>query len=171
MNIKSSSIQNVPAILDIIKDAQNYLKNLQIDQWQDGYPNQKQIELDINNKDSYVITNELNKVMGTVVFTTKPESTYNNIDGEWITEPQATYGVIHRLAVSDKFRSAGIARFVFDKCEQKLKDLKINSLRIDTHRDNIGMQKLITSMGYKYCGVIYLNSGAERLAFEKVLST
>lgn len=169
MQLRPSTQEDIPAILAIIKDAQNYLKRLQIDQWQDGYPNQDQIELDLKNNDSYVVVNEDNEVMGTVVFTTKKEETYDQIDGKWMTNPSATYGVIHRLAVSDKFRSSGIAKFVFQECEQKLKEQTIASMRIDTHRDNLGMQQLIKSFGYRYCGVILLVSGAERLAFEKEL--
>ena len=169
MKLRSTNSQDVPAIMSIIKNAQNYLKKLGIDQWQDGYPDEEQILLDIHNEDSFVISNSNSDVMGTVVFTTNPESTYNSIEGEWITKPDSKYGVIHRLAVSDDFRGVGIAKFVFNTCENKLVKAKISSMRIDTHRDNKGMQKLITSLGYKYCGVIILNSGAERLAFEKFL--
>lgn len=169
MILRLTNSQDVPAIMSIIKNAQNYLKKLGIDQWQDGYPNEEQILLDIRNEDSYVISNNKSEIMGTVVFTTSPESTYDSIEGAWKTKPDSKYGVIHRLAVSDEYRGLGIAKFVFDRCEDELVKMNILSMRIDTHRDNKGMQKLITSLGYKYCGVIILNSGAERLAFEKVL--
>ena len=51
----------------------------------------------------------------------------------------------------------------------ELKELKIKSLKVDTHRGNIGMQNLLKKIGYSYCGVITLESGDERLAFEKIL--
>ena len=41
-------------------------------------------------------------------------------------------------------------------------------MRIDTHEENKGMQKLISQLGYKYCGIIVLESGDKRLAFEKI---
>ena len=170
MKLIESKEEYVPRILEIIKDAQNYLKGLQIDQWQDGYPNQEQIELDIQNEDSYVIANDSDEIMGAVVFTTKQEPTYLDIDGKWITEHLSKYGLIHRLAVGDDYRSLGIAKFVFEKCENELVKQGIKSMRIDTHRDNKGMQNLITNLGYKYCGVIILTSGAERLAFEKTFN-
>ena len=169
MNLKQTTLKDIPAIMSIISDAQSYLKDLGIDQWQDGYPNEEQILIDIKNEDSYVIANEENAVMGTVVFTTKIEPTYQNIEGDWITKGDSKYGVIHRLAVSDEFRGYGVAKYVFQFCEDELVKSKVQSMRIDTHRGNSGMQKLITSLGYKYCGVIILSSGAERLAFEKVL--
>ena len=169
MNLKPTSPQDIPAIMSIIKDAQCYLRSLGIDQWQDGYPNENQILMDIKNEDSYVIGNKGEGIMGTVVFTTKPEPTYENVDGEWLTDGNSQYGVIHRLAVSDEFRGFGVAKYVFQSCEAELIKSNVQSMRIDTHRDNKGMQKLITGLGYQYCGIIILTSGAERLAFEKVL--
>lgn len=171
MIIRKTTLKNIPTIMEIISDAQQYLKKLGIDQWQDGYPNEEQVLLDIKNEDSYVIANDNNQVMGTVVFTTTPEPTYDKVEGEWKTKTNAKYGVIHRLAVSNKYRGVGIAKFVFDNCENQLKSNQVESMRIDTHRDNKGMQKLITSLGYEYCGVIILNSGAERLAYEKVFAS
>lgn len=155
--------------MSIIGDAQKYLADLKIDQWQDGYPNKVQILLDIANSDSYLILNDANEIMGTSVCTTKYESTYDQIVGKWLTSPGHTYGVIHRIAVSDKFRKTGLARFVFNHYENELKNQQVKSLRVDTHSENIGMQNLLKSMRYVYCGVITLNSGAERLAFEKIL--
>ena len=168
MIITPTIINNIPVIMSIISDAQSYLKNLGIDQWQDGYPNEEQILIDIKNEVSYVIGNKENDVMGTVVFTTKTEAAYKNIEGDWLTEGDSKYGVIHRLAVSNEFRGYGVAKYVFQYCENELIKSQVSSMRIDTHRGNKGMQKLITSLGYQYCGVIILSSGAERLAFEKV---
>jgi hypothetical protein len=30
------------------------------------------------------------------------------------------------------------------------------------------MQKLLSKLGYTYCGLIYLEDGAERIAFQKI---
>ena len=170
MKLVRSTLNEVPIIMKIIGDAQRFLATLGIDQWQDGYPNEEQVRLDINNQDSYVILNDDEVIIGTTVFTFKPESTYQEIEGEWKTSENSLYGVIHRLAVDDSYRKAGLARFVFDQCEQLVKQhLIAKSLRIDTHRGNLGMQGLLKKRNYSYCGVIYLDSGDDRLAFEKVL--
>lgn len=39
---------------------------------------------------------------------------------------------------------------------------------IDTHRDNKIMQHNITKHSFTYCGIIYLLSGDERLAYQYV---
>ena len=63
-----------------------------------------------------------------------------------------------------------MATFLFNEFHQQLKDQKIESLKIDTHEDNLGMQALIKKLDYKYCGIIYTDYNAKRLAFEKVIS-
>lgn len=170
MKIDHAQSQDLPSIMNIIKDAQRYLAALNIDQWQDGYPDQVQLENDIINQESYVITNDKNKIMATVMFTTRKESTYQNIDGAWVISESLPYGVIHRLAVADEFRSMGLAKFAFDYFEKQLITLGITNLKIDTHPDNLGMQKLIKNRAYQYCGVITLESKAIRFAFEKGLT-
>ena len=44
------------------------------------------------------------------------------------------------------------------------------NIRIDTHRDNKIMQHNILKHGFTYCGIIYLLSGDERLAYQKVVN-
>ena len=43
----------------------------------------------------------------------------------------------------------------------------IKNIKIDTHEDNLIMQKLLEKNSFKYCGVIYLLDGSKRIAFEK----
>ena len=170
MKLVKATIKEVPVIMRMIADAQHYLAELNIDQWQDGYPNEIQIKLDIKNSDSYLILNDEGVAIGTTVFTFKSEPTYQNINGGWITNNNAIYGVIHRLAVADAYRKRGLAKFVFDTCEELVQQhASATSLRIDTHRQNLGMQGLLKKRDYTYCGVIFLDSGDDRLAFEKVL--
>ena len=169
MKLVRSTLSDVPIIMGFIHDAQLYLASLNIDQWQDGYPDDEKIKLDISNSDSYIVIDDTETIIGTTVFTTKKESAYKSIQGEWITNENAEYGVIHRLAVGEKYRKLGLARFVFKECHKRLKERNIGSLRIDTHEGNKGMQHLLKDLGYVYCGIILLESGDERLAFEKVL--
>ena len=169
MKLVRSTLSDVPIIMSFIHDAQVYLESLKIDQWQDGYPNKEKIELDISNSDSYVVMDDNETIIGTTVFSTKKERAYKAIQGNWITNDNVEYGVIHRLAVGDKYRNLGLARFVFKECHERLKESNIGSLRIDTHEGNKGMQYLLKDLGYIYCGIIILESGDERLAFEKVL--
>ena len=86
------------------------------------------------------------------------EPTYARIDGgAWKND--APYLTVHRLACVKRGRGAGTA------CLNYAKGLS-DSVRADTHRDNLPMQALLQKNGFSYCGIIYLEDGAERLAYQ-----
>ena len=87
-----------------------------------------------------------------------PEPTYDVIDGAWLTDEP--YGVIHRMASYPDVH--GIFSTVIDYAATRYAHL-----RIDTHRDNRIMQHLIGKHGFTYCGIIWLQDGTERLAYER----
>jgi ribosomal protein S18 acetylase RimI-like enzyme len=167
MEFLKSSRKKLEQIIKIIGEAQEYLAIQNIDQWQNGYPNKEAILKDIKNNESYIITTKESIIIGTAMFSTKKEPTYKSIEGQWITKSDSKYGVIHRVAISRKYRKKGVAKFIFEKCEQQLRKSEINSMRIDTHEDNIAMQRLLLKLKYLYCGIIYLENGDKRLAYEK----
>ena len=169
MRLQLSTSSNIHNILQIINDAKVYLKSKDIDQWQNGYPNQTQIKQDIANNESYVLINDENQVIATSMFSIRPEPTYKLIDGEWKIKESEKYGVIHRLAIDKNYRKKGIASFVLKEFHQKLMKQQIRSLKIDTHEDNHEMQYLVRKLGYVYCGIIFTEYNAKRFAFEKVI--
>ena len=169
MKIRLAELQDLSSIMEIIGHAQQFLAEQNIDQWQDGYPPKEWVITDITEKECFVVENSKNQIIATTVFITRNEPNYNIIRGNWLTGNDAKYGVVHRLAIHKDFRRLGIANFLMVEFEKQLKKKEFNSMRIDTHKDNTGMQRLLKKMGYVYCGVIYLESGDERLAFEKVL--
>ena len=90
------------------------------------------------------------------------EPTYSIIyDGKWIDDSLA-YHVIHRIASYPE--AHGVFKEIMDFCFTH--DANI---RIDTHKDNLIMQHNIAKHGFTYCGIIYLPSGDERLAYQKIL--
>ena len=104
------------------------------------------------------------------MFTQRKEPTYKKVfEGKWLISEDKIYGVIHRMAIKNEFRKLGLATFLFEAFHKQLKDKNIQSLKIDTHQDNLGMQSLIKKLGYQYCGIIYTSYNAKRLAFEKII--
>jgi len=170
MKTRLSTSDDIPNILLIIEDAKAYLASQKIDQWQKGYPNTEQVKNDIKNGESYVVVSDDNVVMATSMFTINKEPTYKVIAGNWLVDEKYIYGVIHRMAIKKEFRKFGLATFMFHEFHLQLLEKKIQSLKIDTHEENIGMQSLIKKLGYQYCGIIYTGYGDKRWAFEKVIS-
>ncbi|NQX84554.1 MAG: GNAT family N-acetyltransferase [Flavobacteriaceae bacterium] len=169
MTIRPATLDDLPAIMDIIQYAQRYLAHLNIDQWQDGYPNEAAILNDISNQESFVVLAKNNHIIATFMLSTAEEPSYTTIDGQWLTDKHSRYGVIHRIAVAENATNKGVAKRIISHCEQKLKEQNIIAMRIDTHCDNLGMQHILRFLGYTYCGSITLANNEYRLAFEKQL--
>lgn len=169
MKFHVADIKDLPSIMQIVHEAQVFLASLAIDQWQDGYPKELVIRDDILKLESYVVSNTKGEILATAMLTNSAEPTYKAIEGYWLTDESSPYGVIHRMAVGASFRGQGVAKFILESSEQKLKEEQIESMRIDTHEDNICMQSLLSKCGYSYCGIIFLANGDKRLAFEKLM--
>lgn len=167
MIFRKTTEKDISNVMKIIKEAQEYFKQEGIDQWQDGYPNSDTIYGDIKNNSSYVLENE-DEIMATAMVSFDEDKTYNKIyDGEWLSNKE--YAVIHRIAVSEKAKGKGIAVNIITEVENLCKENGINSIKIDTHKDNISMQRLLEKVGFEYCGIILLEDNSERIAFEKII--
>lgn len=159
MEIRNTTLENLDNVMKIYANARQYMReNGNMNQWVNGYPSMELITKDINNKFSYVCLDD-NKIVGTFCFIQGVDPTYINIyEGKWLNEDP--YGVIHRIA-SDRHQK-GVASYCLAWCINQCKNIKI-----DTHRDNIIMQNLLIKNGYTKCGIIYLEDGSERIAYQK----
>lgn len=167
MKFIKATKENMNEILLIIQGAQAYLKSQGIDQWQNNYPNIEVIKKDIDNNHSYVLVKD-NIILGTTAVMFENDKTYNSIyHGKWLTNGR--YGVIHRLAVNPDYHGLGLSTEIIKQIELMCKDRGINSIKVDTHKENKVMQKVLVKNGFVYCGIIYLVDGNERMAFEKIL--
>lgn len=167
MEFRKTNHKDVEQVMEIIKQSQQYFKDQGIDQWQNGYPNEDVIKEDISNDHSYVLLKD-NKILATTVLSFDGEETYNEIhDGKWLSNDD--YAVIHRIAVNTEYKGLGLSGEIIKEAEKKCSERNIKSIKVDTHKDNISMQKLLEKNGFKYCGIIYLNDGDTRVAFEKIL--
>lgn len=168
MLIRKANKNDLSIIVSLYDTARELLKHSGIDQWQDGYPNEESAIIDMNNSASYVIEDN-GHVIGTACIDFGIEPTYNEIhEGEWKSSAN-DYGFLHRVAVSPSFAGKGLAKMFFDELQKQAIQKNVSSLRCDTHRQNTRMQKTLEKNGFEYCGIIYLENGDERFAYEKVL--
>lgn len=166
MEYRQASEQDIPAILTIITQAKGYFKEQGIDQWQGDYPNADTIKEDINNEYAYVLLKD-HRLAATVTVSFDGEETYDNIyEGEWLSNQP--YAVIHRLAIDNELKGIGLSSVVmghiFELCRQK----GIGSIKVDTHKENKPMQRLLEKNQFQYCGIIHVSDG-ERVAFERLI--
>lgn len=160
MTIQKAQLTDIPAIMQVIDDARNMMRqNGNLTQWINGYPDQETILNDIKNNAAFVCV-DTNEIICYFSFLkgNNPEPTYDVIDnGKWLNNKP--YGVIHRLASNGKAK--GVAKACFDYCFTQ-----INNIRVDTHNNNQPMQNFFKKYGFTYCGVIYVDDGSPRDAFQ-----
>lgn len=168
MEFRKSNETDINNIMSIIKQAQTYFKEHGIDQWQNNYPNAETISNDVANNNSYVLLKD-NKIVATVAVSFDGEKTYNSIyEGEWISKTE--FAVIHRIAVDNTYKGLGLSSQIIKSVEKLCLSKAVCSIKVDTHEKNISMQKLLKKNNFQYCGIIYLEDGSKRIAFEKILS-
>lgn len=168
MIIINTEYSDINFVLDIYREAVLALKAAGVDQWQTGYPCIESLKNDIHLGISRVCI-ENDKIVATAAAYVGHEPTYDKIfEGSWLTD-SSKYGIVHRIAVLPENKGLGVSGEIFEFTAHLSKELNVSSLRCDTHRDNLVMQRALKKFGFIYCGIIYLEDGAERLAFEKLL--
>ena len=167
MEIRRTARGDIAAIMPIFDEARATIATLGIDQWQNGYPSKNVIEKDFEKSQSYCVLRD-GEIVGTFALIDDGEPTYDEIfEGEWLTgDGKNNYFAIHRVAISVKSRGSGISMKIIDFCADKARENGKISLRIDTHKGNVVMRKMLEKNGFTHCGVIYLADGAERVAYE-----
>ena len=159
--IRPAAEQDLPRILEIYDHARQYMAQTgNPNQWKDGHPAASMLEEDIRKAQLFVCT-EGQEILGVFYYSQGIDPTYLHIeDGTCLNDEP--YGVIHRIAVADHRK--GVASFCFAYALSQCPNL-----RIDTHRDNLPMQRSLAKNGFSRCGIIYLANGEQRIAYQKVI--
>ena len=151
-------------ILDIYARAREFMaKNGNPTQWGDNYPSPELLEEDIdtNRLFVYMVNGQMQAVFA---FVLGEDPTYKVIeDGQWLNDT-LPYGTLHRLASAGE--SKGIGKAVVEWCLEHCE-----SLRADTHADNKVMQHLLESEGFTRCGIIHVEDGTPRIAYQRLSLT
>lgn len=158
MHIRRATTDDLDAIMEIIGNARAYMRaHGNAEQWPEGHPSRALFEADIAAGNSYIVEDE-DGILGTFAFVPGPDPTYLEIeDGSWHSD--APYFAVHRVASAGK--KGGFTRAAFSFAAQHA-----SYLRCDTHASNLPMQNALTRFGFEYCGVIHLEDGSPRVAFD-----
>lgn len=124
-------------------------------QWGNDYPRRELLEADIKTGNLYVAEDH-NQIYGVFLFVMGEDPAYSYIkNGAWCSD--LPYGTIHRIASC----RSGLFRQALEFCR-----CRCSHIRIDTHADNKPMQHLAEKHGFRRCGIIYVEDGTPRIAYE-----
>lgn len=155
--IRTAEISDLPVIKSIYAYARQFMADHgNASQWGQSYPEASLLCQDIDRRKLFVIQNA-SGIHGVFYFSVEQDPTYAVIEqGTWRWD--RPYGVIHRIAGDG---SGGILRTAVDYASKQ-----IGHLRIDTHADNYVMQKALEKLGFSRRGIIYIEDGTPRIAYD-----
>lgn len=162
--IRKAVSADIESIMAIVRDAQQALRELGIDQWQDGYPSRDIILGDIADGVGFVCVDGEGVVLGYAAIVLTGEVVYKQLDDSaWHTGED--YVVVHRLCVKSGSYRKGIATALMCYAADYARQHSFMGFRIDTHRGNTRMLNMLAALGFKATGVIYYE-GSERVAYD-----
>ena len=161
MTIRTATEADLPAIMKVLEAGRSImLASGNLHQWPEGYPTQEMVRGDIGPGYGKVMEED-GHIVAYFACIPSPDPTYAVIEGGQWLDDEKPYYVIHRIA------SYPEAHGVFQTLMDYLEGITDN-VRIDTHKDNKIMQGLLAKYGFTYCGIIYIASGAPRLAYQRI---
>lgn len=148
--------EDLPEIEQIYSYARTYMKEHgNPTQWGTTNPSREKLLEDIRKAQLYkIVAHE--HICGVFAFVLGEDATYACIDGAWSSNE--SYGTIHRLAGNG---AGGIFNTCLDFCRHRC-----SYIRIDTHENNLIMQHLIGKAGFRQCGIIHIEDGSPRIAYD-----
>ena len=158
--IREAKLEDLQILPKLAKTVREDMVLQGLNQWVDGYPGYSNFYNDYHSKGLFVFV-ENNEIVGSISIL--PE---NDIAYKEVTWEKHKSLVVHRIMVNPLLQGKGIGKELLNYSINKGRFTGYESIKIDTHPDNVKMQKMLKLMGFAYRG--YLSS-INRLAFEFVL--
>lgn len=169
MFIRPATPRDLGRILDIYAYARRRMaKAGNLHQWGMDYPPRELVQSDIAQGCCYVGVDRDDAARFVFALFGGADPTYQAIeDGAWPNE--APYLTIHRVA-SDGTVHKTVATCL-NYAERRALELGVHDIRIDTHEDNAAMRHVLAGLGFARCGIIHLENGDARIAYQLTFGT
>lgn len=156
--IRFAKEADLPRLLEIYRTARAFMRqNGNPTQWNDNYPTLEDLLEDIRKNRLYAVEGPLG-LCACFMMAAGPDPTYTHISGgSW--RSSLPYGVLHRVA------SDGSQRGIVAQCVAFARQHH-RHLRIDTHQNNLPMQRALAREGFVHRGTILAGDGTPRLAYD-----
>ena len=167
MLVRKATIDEVPAVMDLVRHVVPMMQATGNRQWDNSYPNPKVFERDVE-LDQLWIAEDAGQIAGVAAITTDQSPEYVNVG--WDVSEEAI--VVHRLAVDPAFQGKGVAATLMVQAELVARERGITILRVDTNSENQATQKLFPKLGYVLAGEtgFGFRPGQRFFCYEKRLS-
>ena len=158
MHIRPAAEADLQALMRLYAHARQFMAQAgNPGQWGAEYPSEQKIMDDIARGWCHVCEEE-GRLYAAFAFVPGEDPTYRVIDGAWKND--RPYATLHRVASSGGRRGMMdlIVAWAFERCP---------NLRGDTHERNLPMRRAFERNGFERCGVIRVEDGTPRIAYQK----
>jgi len=166
MHLRLATLDDIPAILTLIRNVIPSMHAAGNHQWGDDYPNAEVFAADIAANQLWLAEID-GSIAGVAALTTEQYPEYEQVGWD-INEPAI---VTHRLAVDPAFRGRGVAVALMQQADIVARQSGTAILRVDTNIENLPVQQLLPKLGYTLAGPMTLSfrPGQHFLCYEKRL--
>ncbi|TRW96415.1 GNAT family N-acetyltransferase [Candidatus Methylobacter oryzae] len=138
------------------------MQQMNIDQWDEAYPNRISFEEDINQGNLYLYSLD-DLLIACAVLNENQDSEYQEVNWAYHAENIA---VIHRLMVHPEYWGKGIASKLMSSIENIAVSMGYSIIRLDAFLKNPSAISLYTKLGYRHAGKVAFRKG-QFMCFEK----
>lgn len=153
----AADLEEITSLAKIVRE--NMLKS-GLNQWLGDYPAYNDFYRDFKNDALYIKVIE-DKIIGSISILPENDPAY--LEVSWQSDKAL---VVHRVLVEPSLQGKGIGQELINHSFSLAKEKGYEAVKIDTHPDNLKMQKMLKSLNFVYRG--YLSS-INRLAYELVI--
>ena len=147
MQALQATLQDVDAVMTLVRRVVPLMRATGNLQWDEHYPNSGVFERDVNLNQLWLAEID-GRIAGVAAITTDQQPEYVNIG--WDIHETAI--VVHRLAVDPAFQGKGVAKVLMQQAEAVARERQIKVLRVDTNTQNEATQRLFPRLGYTLAG-------------------
>lgn len=158
--IRAAIINDLEVIASLAKIVRSDMVSKGLNQWVGDYPNIDNFRSDLDKGGLFVLV-EADKIVGSCSILKENDIAYKEV--VWNGKSAL---VIHRILIDPAYQGKGFGKEMVNFAYKKVLNEGYDSLKIDTHPDNIKMQKMLKGLSFEFRG--YLAS-INRLAYEKLV--
>ena len=163
MEFRKAVFEDLPEVLLLYQKATQHMIDNGVKQWNEFYPNEEILKSDIENDSLYLSMHD-SQIACVFVLDQKCDSEYTK--GNWMY-PLSSFAVVHRLCVNPAFQRQGLGFQAMLAVESIVKDMKIDSIRLDAYSQNPAALRLYEKLGYSKVGTVTFHLVCH--LFEKLL--
>ena len=167
MQIQAANNKNeIIVFFNIIERCRSVMATHQSGQWQGQEPSLNTLMHDYTQGHLYFAYNQQEIIGGCALL--PYDSDYGSLlTGSWFNEDP--YIAIHRFAIDPRLHGQGYGKRLLLGLEKIVHLMARVNIRVDTHKANVAMHRLLIGSGYQICGTVLLKHAGERVVYQKVL--